>query len=289
MSILLEWLGADGSTWNLRDGAVRLAASGTGGLGFPKLTTFTRQSSVLDGQVVTGWRAEPREFPLPLKLGYPGWSALAWRDIQAAWWASCRPDKSGTLRVTRWDGGQRTLPCRLVADDYVMDYDPDDMGLEDLPLSLVADVPWWLGSAVGAQFGTGAGGNFLGPGGLGPPFTIALASSTGSQVVSNPGDLDAWPTWTLTGPLSSFTLNVAGQVVQSGALLTLAAGQSLTISTDPGVGQTAIREDGSNVTRYLSSYGFAPIPAGGSTAVTVATVGTGSASLSLVPRYFRAW
>lgn len=286
--IRLEWLGTDGSVWDLRDGPVRLAATGTKGLGIGALTTFTRQSAVQDGQVATGWRADPREVSLPLLKSYPGWSALAWADVDRAWWDACQPHKVGAFRVTDWDGNVRTLPARLTDDGYSMDFDPHDMGQDEFLATFVADQPWWLGPSIGASFGAASLGDFL-AGGTAPPFVISSSNSSGTQNVVNPGDLDAWPVWNLQGPLASFTLNVGGSLVQSSSTLALLAGQSLTINTDPSTGQTALREDGTNVTRYLAAYGFAPIPAGGSRTVAVTTTGTGAVTMALQPRYFRAW
>lgn len=286
MTIRLEWLGVDGSVWDLRDGPVRLGAGGTGGLGFTPLQTFTRQSAVLDGQVATGWRAQARDLTLPILKSRPGWSTRSWADVDRAWWKACQPHKAGAFRVTAWDGQQRTLPARVTDDGYSMDFDPSDMNTDDTVMTWTADAPWWLGQPVTTSFVPPITGDFL-RGGFAPPFTISSGSVTGSQTVANAGDLDAWPVWTIAGPVSSFSLTVGAATVAG--TIALLAGQSLTISTDPGTGQTATRETGANVTRQLSQWGFAPIPAAASTVVAVTVAGGGSASLSLTPRYFRAW
>ena len=113
--ITLEWLGVDGSVWNLRTGEVRMAL-GASGFGLVKLTTFTQSQGNRDGQRATGWKAEPQSLVWPMKKGYPGWSAREWYALDKAWWKACLPHLQGTMRVTAPDGLQRTVRARVESD-----------------------------------------------------------------------------------------------------------------------------------------------------------------------------
>jgi hypothetical protein len=288
----VEWLGVDGSTWDLRNGEVRLALSSTG-WGLAELTTFVQSNGVRDGQRATGWRAEPRTLQWPMKKGYGTWSSRQFLEVDRAWWAACLPHKSGTVRVTGPDGLQRTLRARVTADGpYTMEYDPSDVLVEDFSLALTADDPWWKGPQTFTPYGVSAVATpFYGPSGYGPPFYISAGNSSGSQPISNPGDVDAWPVWTLTGPLSTFTITHpdGGQVAGAPNLL---AGEQLVIDTRPGAKfatRTAADGTTSDYTPSLTSWDWRPIPAGTTQNIAVALTGTGGAVAAIEPRYFRAW
>ncbi|MGW0039821.1 hypothetical protein [Gordonia sp. NPDC003376] len=60
-------------------------------------------------------------------------------------------------------------------------------------------------------------------------YTFTAAQFAGAAV-ANPGTVDSWPWFRLTGPITTPTLGIAGEAV---ALPTLTGGQWLTIETDP--------------------------------------------------------
>lgn len=300
MSLQLAWNGVDGSVWDLQSGPVR-GATGISGLGMIALDSFLRTSSVLDGQKRTGWRANPTAVQLPVKLGHYGLGGFpSFKALNRAWWQSLRPHKYGRLDVVDQDDASvRSLTCRLESDGRSFEFDPIDMGWDEGVLALVGDDPWWYGPTVSAAFGAVSLGNYYGGNGgsgYGPPFYVSSANSTGSQSVSNPGDVDAWPVWTLSGPLSAFDLAVGSQhlILPASAGLQLLGGQTLVIDTNPAGGQTVLvyNADGTlqgNYTRLLSSFGFAAIPAGNSATVSATLTGTGQANMALRPRFFDAY
>jgi hypothetical protein len=197
--ILLEWLGTDGSVWNWRTGEVRLAR-GAQGLGLLKLTTFTQSQGTRDGQRATGWKADPQTLVLPMKKGYDGWSSASWYDLDKRWWRACQPHLQGTLRVTAPDSSVRTVKLRVTDDGYTMEDDPSDVPQEDFSLSMTADDPWWRGPLQTTPYGVSAVATpFYGGSGYGPPFYIAAGNSSGAQPILNPGDVEAWPVWTIAG------------------------------------------------------------------------------------------
>jgi len=287
----MEWLGTDGSVWNWRTGEVRLAPGATG-LGLLKLTTFVQSNGNRDGQRATGWKADPQTLVLPMKSGYPGWSAATWYDLQKRWWKACLPHQYGTLRVTAPDGTQRSVRARVTDDGYTMDYDPDDVHEEDFSLSMTADDPWWKGPQITVPYGIqGTATPYYGATGYGPPFYISAGNSAAGQPITNPGDVEAWPVWTITGPVSTFTITHPDGGVVSGTP-NLLAGEQLVIDTRPGVkGATRIAADGTrtNWTPQLTAWDWRAIPAGTTQTIQVALTGTGGAVAAIEPRYFRAW
>jgi hypothetical protein len=81
------------------------------------------------------------------------------------------------------------------------------------------------------------------------------------------------------------TVGVSGQLVSFGQ--PIAPGQTLEIRTDP-TDQRAFL-DGAEVTHLLSTFDFAPIPAGQAVPLNLAMTGEGEVTASFYPRYLRAW
>lgn len=106
----------------------------------------------------------------------------------------------------------------------------------------------------------------------------------------NPGDVPAWPIWTVHGPFTELTLTVDGHITTwpaaSGAF---PAGTGLVIDTNPEDQRVLDMHSGNDFTRWMRVADFAPISAGDSVEVGIAMTGTGYVSCQLRPRYLRAW
>lgn len=157
------------------------------------------------------WRALARAFTRTLREG-PGWLEVA------------RPD--GTARRIAvyysqgWDGQGRTA-TGITWDSAVV--------------TLWCEDPYWKDvQAQTVHRETGASVDYLAP-----YPSVSSSQVLGATTVTNPGDVDMWPEWTITGPASaitftredtgdSFTLTMTDTA--HGALL---AGETVTISTDP--------------------------------------------------------
>lgn len=164
---------------------------------------------------------------------------------------------------------------------------------------LTAGVKYFVAGTVTAntfQVSTSAGGAVVDLAGVdgtadvalaaGPPYYIGSGQSIANATMSNPGDVAAWPVWTVNGPFTSAEVGVDGRkVVVPFAML---AGESLTIDTAPSA-QTAIDHTGAERTASLGAADFAPIEPGESVALSLSLVGAGSISASLQPLHFRAW
>lgn len=291
--IAVIYKGTDGSLWNLNSGPVRLTDKGIQGLGNPELLFYKRETAFLDGQVVTGWKAKPRKVFLPLLLG-SGTTELEWLALERAWWAANGIGLYGSLLVTAPDGQTRTLDIRFEDDGGgVLDVDPSWEALSVVGNNYTADEPWWYGPEFGQAFQVGSTTeNFFGgdasPSG-GPPFIIGASNTLGAASFTNPGDLDAWPIYVITGPSTGFSSTLAGGTV--GGSIVVPAGATLTVDTNP-TKMSALLKVGAvitNVTPQLTDVGFRKIPAGGTSAISLIMNGLGMLNVYLSPKYKRAW
>lgn len=273
--------------WNLSDyrSGVFLQAEGVEGLHFPTVTDWTSDSPAVHGQYYRGHTTDAREAFWPV-LVYSEEDSADWLKRDRAFWRSLLPGKSGTWSVTDPDGGRRSLSLRVVPQPHSFPVDPVRNGWASYGVTLIADDPFWYGEPVRKPWGTDEPVDFYGgPAGKGPDMYIAGGNQMSSATLTNPGDLEAWPVWTVDGPGENVTIGVNGQQVSySGALL---AGDSLVVDTDPTV-QTAWL-NGADVTGDLSSDNFAPIPAGSDVPLSLSMLGTGKVTAEIRPRFYRAW
>jgi hypothetical protein len=295
----MTWTGWDGSVWDLRTGPVRLTADGIEGLLSLKFDSFTRDAAARDGQRFQGWRAQARNVLFPVILMAQRTEA-AWLAMDRAWWKTMQPGKVGTLTVSTSDGGRRRLSLRFIDDGgYSYKQDPTIQRVAVWPIAMVADDPYWYGNASwGRTFAAdGDAVNFLGgapvgttPPSKGTPIVLGSSFTTSASVLTNPGDVNAWPVYTLAGPLTGFSITFDGGTVS--ADLVIARGQKLVIDTSPTM-QTAYlyNADGSytNVLRSFTSFGFRPIRPGIDLKLNLKLNGAGTLTVTGDPRYFKAW
>ncbi|MGP5071658.1 hypothetical protein ACTXI0_04540 [Arthrobacter rhombi] len=285
----IEWIGWDGSVWDLSDWrtGVFITQDGVEGFSKPAHTDWVApRSPAMHGQEFTGFIVEPRKVFLPLYLYSDGGSG-SFQERDTAFWATMKADKYGTLRYTS-TAGTRELRCRFQDDGghaYVRD--PHYFGWTKYGVALVADDPFWMGAEVTRSWDQPEKKQFFGgvPNGKAPLFFIGSGSQLGTAKMSNPGDVDAWPIWVVTGPAKNINLGVGGRFVS--APFDVFEGSTLTINTDP-TDQTAWL-DSDDVTDELGDYSFAAIPSGSDLPLELSMAGTGSVAASFVPRFDRAW
>jgi hypothetical protein len=183
----------------------------------------------------------------------------------------------GTLRHVSQDGQTRDLNCYVVAgmegDDTQQNRGP---GWIFFDLRLKALDPYWYDTNYTTiAFTNAAAVNFLGN-----PFLPIKLSSSGiftSFSVSNTGDVEAWPLWTIVGPAVNPTLtnNTTGKSIA--LTISLTVGQSLTIDTRPGF-KTITRENGSNQFSAASPASSLWSLARGLNTITLSVTGSSGAS-----------
>lgn len=282
-AIDIQWIGWDGSVWNLSTGAegVVLQASGTEGLHDPQLTKYQSVARAIPGARNRGWRAEKRQVFWPMHI-YSD-SSAAWAETYRRFFASIHPDKSGTWRVGL-AGEYRELQLTGVYDDsYAFGTHPTVLGWGRFGVKLEAVQPYWTADQIErGPWAVASATSFFGSGA--PSFTIGASESLGTATMENPGDVDAYPVWTAVGPLSSLTMGVGDAVIT--VPFSLTSGKVLRVDTDPRNPTATL--DGVDTTATLGLQPFAPIQPGDSVPLTVTASGAGSVSVALTPLHFRA-
>jgi hypothetical protein len=282
-----QLLGVDGSVWDLTDptSGVCLTTEGVLGLLESPVSRFTTTSPSVAGSRFRGSWVQER--PITWHVGIRA-SGVNWVDLSRRFWSALSRTALATWTVTTVDGASRSIQVRLVGTGpYVFGVDPSLTGWASIPVSLVAEDPYWSGPPLSQDWSASGGENFFGGssgGGYGPPFYISAAQTISTATITNPGDVEAWPVWTAVGPATSVRFGLGGTLV--GVDVTLTSGQTLVVDTDPRRQSATI--DGVRARGILSPHDFAQIPPGASLPLALSMTGTGTVGVSIVPRYGRA-
>lgn len=283
---VMVWTGWDGSVWELSSPEAGVFLTGTGieGLGMPTHQAWIGESPAVHGQYYRGHVVDSRPVFWPVYL-YSDTGTEEWLELDRAFWRSLQPGKHGTWSVTTPSGGTRSLSCRFVDDGrHSFQRDPLFRGWATYGVSLIADNPFWTGEPVRRTWAQSTTDDFYG-GGTAPVFNISSGSQLSTAKMTNEGDLEAWPVWTIKGPLTSVTVGVDGATIQWN--VTLTTGDILVIDTDPTVQSAWL--NGVDVTDQLGTADFAPIPPGVELPLSLTMAGTGSVEATITPRHYRAW
>ena len=286
----ITWKDHNNTTWDLVNGPVALMNSGVQGFGMPPVADTIRKTALVHGQTFQSWRLEPRELFMPITFRDD--AELDVEGIQRTFWDGLALGEYGTFSVTDGNGAVRSIQARFLDDGAVtFGVDPysDTHKFRTYGLTFVADDPWWRGPEESFTFGLGPEGTatFFGNGSSATPFYIIKSTGGADSTLTNNGDQDAWITWTIEGPMTSFDLEIGGHHIAGDIVVD--SGETLTIETSP-LNQLAYLNDGTKVTRYLSSADFAPLPATGApVTVGIDVVGTGNITAAFSPVYWRAF
>lgn len=288
-NFIIWWEAWDGSNWSLSDedsGLVMMR--GVRGLGGITIEHHRDDHASLPGARWRSFRALTREIFLPVHI-YSDGESEAWIEHNRAFSRTMRAGKQGWLHIIHPDGEHRRIGARYDKGlDDALEMDPSFFGWATYGIYLTAESPYW--ERVKPVTDTWRlpepvyyfGGETT-PGDYAPPYGISDEQTVESASITNPGDVPAWPKWIYRGPATSATVGIDGRTIDIPIALT--AGQSVTIDMDPQE-QTALREDGTDVTAQLSSFQFAPIPPGVAVPLDVQLVGSGgSIQLSFTPLY----
>jgi hypothetical protein len=283
----MTWQGWDGSLWNLcgGDGPSGVAlAPGLRGLDEPPFQIYESESDARAGTRFRGARAQKREIFWNASV-FSDTSSQGWLDYDRAFHKTLHPEKPGLFTVQQPSGEYRTVSMRFVSSDKSWDYSPGLRGWAQYGLTFQAEDPFWKGAPIVRSWGASDPVEFIDHTTGAPPFNISSSSTFDTASMPNPGDVPAWPVWTVTatGTVTSVTVGVNGRLVTYAGSLT--SGQSLTLDSramTAKVGST-------NVTASLTVRDWAPIPEGSEVPLTVSMTGTGTVQAVLTPNYFRAY
>lgn len=283
----MTWTGSDGVVWDLTTGEGGVVMMpGVRGLTMPPVTHHKSVYASVPGSRWRGYSVQDREVFWPIQV-FNDLGSEEWILRDRAFWKTLAPNKTGIWTVTQPTGEKRTLRLRLRDDgDPVFSHDPSLAGWSNYGLTFDAEQPFWEGEGgvVSKTFTPSSESNFFGTEG-GTPFRISRSSTVTTALMNNPGDVEAYPTWTIEGPCTAATVGVGG--VNITIPFAIATGQRLVINTAPSSQQAIMA--GTDRTADLGTVNFAPIPPGVNVILSLSITGTGSITASITPRYFRAW
>lgn len=260
-TINATWIDPDGVEWPLsdsNDGSLWFTMNGPAGWGATPIEIVT-DPLPRGGEQVRFIRSQPRRIQWPLYIGSPNSHEefnSAYRRLVRAITKTSNRRAPGWLRVARPNGRFRQIACyyeqglegesgenHRYARPVVTLYCPDGYWSGDRPV--VAERQF----AASGQEGGPVAVNFF------SPFMTLSSSkvSTGSPddpplPVVNPGDVDAWPVWTITGPMTKLTAVNLSLGSRFALTYTLTAQQTIRITTN----RPSVRGPGdANLSKYV--------------------------------------
>ncbi|WP_340376606.1 phage tail domain-containing protein [Streptomyces sp. SS7] len=271
--------------------AIMLQAGATG-LDLPPFELHSDDSPNLDGSMFRGARAAARQILLPVFVY--GIDRKTLRSFKRRLANALNP-KSGycVLTFIESSGIARRIQC-YYAGGMEGNESADSSGFRWISygIQLVCTDPWFYGDTeIGANWSFGSAQPFLGSHFF--PLTLGKGTpSNGTLTITNTGDIEAWPVWTITGPIKSFEFTGPdgtswGIPAQAGGADVLQAGRTLTVDCRPGY-KTLLDDQGTNYFPLMSSGpSLWSVPPGTSTgqAELVSGSGTPTVKMTLFPRY----
>jgi len=265
---------------------------GATGLDLPPFAVHMDESPNLDGSMVRGARASARQVLLPIFIY--GIDRRTLRQFKAKLANALNPKLGySVLTFIEQDGELRRLKCYYVGGmEGSETVGASGFNWTSYGIQLTAADPYFYGeteSAANWSFGTDQ--PFLSNPFL--PLTLSAGTpSNGTLTIENPGDIEAWPVWEITGPLKRFAFTGPdgtswGIPDQPGGVDALPVGRTLTVDCRPGF-KTVTDETGKIYFPLLSpNPSLWSVPAGTSTAQADLLAGSGSATvkMTLHPRY----
>ncbi|MGK5496395.1 phage tail domain-containing protein [Streptomyces sp. URMC 125] len=267
---------------------------GATGLDAPPVVLHADESPNLDGSMFRSSRTTAREVMLPVYLY--GIDRRTLRDLKRKLIRALDP-RNGycVLKFIESDSQPRYLYCYYKG-GMEGNEGEDQAGFRWVRygIQLSAFDPWFYSDEIQvAQWAFGGGTAFLRP--TEPLYPLKLTKGTMSETaipLVNPGDVEAWPIWQITGPVKSFTFTSPkgesfGISARPDGSDVVPDGRVLTVDTRPG--HKTLKDDtGTNYWPMLApNPSLWSIPAGRSTAGVhvAASASTASLRLSLRPRY----
>jgi hypothetical protein len=280
----LTFIDPAGTEWPLMSGAVEVEF-GVEGRYMPPVESVIEQVPQQPGgrrrQTVFG----VREIVLPIEVFESTQTDLRTRLRQLT--VAFDPTRGdGILRSTAPDGSVRQITCRYAQGMELVE-GLDLLGnVQRAALVFTAVDPFWYDTApTTLTFTTGVQRAFLSAAFL--PLALNSDTILGTQTITNDGDAEAWPVWTVHGPCTSIRIanDTTGQVIDLPVALTDT--QSVVIDTRP-FRKTVRRDDGTNLYGSLTAASSLWSLPRGASQVSIELPGAGAASY-VTPTWFRRW
>jgi hypothetical protein len=288
----LVYIDPDGQEWFLTDRSSGVVATACAGIAGPQ-PSLTAVNLPGGGGIAQFYRSTTRPIVVGLFVEastQDDFLALMDRLARAFWNERRGEPAPGTLVVARPDGSSRQIPviCTDGADQSDDDRSKSGLTWSTFTLTFQALDPLWADAeATTTEF---AVYSVTGVPPM-PPVQLAPAGLLGQTSITNEGDADAYPVWTITGPGEpTITNTTTGR--SFGLSVTLGSGETVTVDTRPTM-QSAVDGDGDD--RWGDLVKSSPrdlwplVPGVNSLDLSMSGSGTGSKiALSYMRRWLRA-
>lgn len=233
----ITYIDPTGTRWPMTDTSLDwyALADGVSGLGATSYT-LTSDPHPRGGARLRHVQAQPRTIVWPVLVKGTNHTTFmdTWRALARAFTRTLR-EGPGLLEVALPDGRVRRIAVHYSDGWDGRGQHATGITWDSAVVTLWCEDPYWVSTeAVTVHRETGTQVDYL------VPFpSVSSSQVLGATDVTNPGDVEVWPEWRITGPASaitftredngdSFTLTMDDTV--HGELLT---GETVTISTDP--------------------------------------------------------
>lgn len=287
-------------TWTTPDGNTVITLSDSGanpwgvtllpgatGFGMPEFTFYETVSPGFDGSTVRGLRANARELNLPL-LVWGANRAQQMENFHGLVTALNPRNGKGTLAVTSADASTSRSIGAYYNGGLTGKDDDSEWGMTHLSAVIVLKCPspFWLGTPSVTTLRIAYGDTFF------PLLPVGLVASSilGAVTLTNDGDAEAFPVYTITGPVTNPSLTNTTNGTTLTLNTALGVGEVLVIDTREGV--KTVTKAGANLYAALApGSSLAPLQPGDnamSFTVSGATTAT-SVVISYQKRYLTAY
>jgi hypothetical protein len=230
-TISATWTSPDGQIYQLSNTSEELGYFTTYGISGWGSTPFEyiADAAARGGEIVRFVRSNPSRITWPLHI----WGDThlefiqRYRQLRRAFMMTAHRGEPAWLTVYRPDGSARKIAA-FYEDGF--GGEAGQMNISASPvLTLYCPDGAWVDleeTVVTRQYASGPSNFFS------PFLTVTNSSVLGLTDLDNTGDLPAWPTWTVSGPMTSLVATNLSTSQSFTLTQTLTLGQSVTITTD---------------------------------------------------------
>lgn len=276
-NLLFAWIDSGGATRDLSlvTSSDLFVSRGSRGLGAPPVELIMEKLPFTGGSIHRYTQTKPLEIDIPIVVKASSLNALAVKVANLRTWFYTGDEatkQTGYLRVTRPDGEVRQIGC-VYSGGLEGDLSEGAPTWAPSVISLVAPDPYWTEAT--------------------PTELVYDAGDLGAALGTvNDGDVDAYPVWTISGPLTAVTVSNVS-IGKSWALtgLSLAAGDTLTVDTRPSSQRTTqqvVSDSGASLFANVTQGSALWWLRSGANTYTITASGTSGDTtfgLSYLPRY----
>ncbi|MEV4974453.1 phage tail protein [Streptomyces scopuliridis] len=286
----ITYISPDGTRWPMTDLSADwyTLAEGVDGLGAAPYV-LTSDPHPRGGARLRHVQPQPRTIVWPVLVKGDDHMSFTynWRNLGRAFTRTLR-DGPGVLEVARPDGGVRRISVYYQEGWKEQGRTATGITWDSAVLTLWCEDPYYVDAVpVSVHRETGTLVDYL------VPYpSVSSSQVLGATTVMNRGDVEVWPTWTITGPASmiTFTREDTGEVFALDMDKTghgnLLAGETVTISTDPPSVRSGTGDTWSGALNWPEAVLWSLPP--GNCPVTFQLDGSGPGSavdLTFYPRY----